>query len=45
MIEDVKLGEWYDFDFCSKWSFYNGRIEDWDMTRDISKTLLTKHYY
>lgn len=46
-IKEVKIGKYYDIDFCSKWSFVlnPSDISTWTLCRDYSKTLTTKMYY
>jgi len=42
----VTIGEFYDMDFCSKWSSSpDGTVENWHFCRDVSKVLSTKRYY
>lgn len=39
----IYVKECFDFDFCSKWCFYDGK--DWVITRDYSKLLWNKQVY
>lgn len=41
----LKLGEFYEIDFCSKISTSDGSIDSWNLFRDPAKTLTTKQYY
>lgn len=43
-VEKVDSGLWFEFDFCSKWTFGNTH-ENFGVTRDIYKTMTTKQYY
>lgn len=39
----IFVRDWRDFDFCSKWCFYDG--QHWVVTRDYSKALWNKQEY
>ena len=43
-VKTVLVTEWYEFDFCSKWTF-GCNEQDFTTTRDIMKLLTTKLYY
>lgn len=47
IVKDVKIGEYYEADFCSKWSFVTNPldIDTWTMTRDLNKVINTRMYY
>lgn len=46
IVAEVKVGEFYEVDFCSKWSVCEGGdIANWHFYRDLSKAILTKQYY
>lgn len=42
VIKEVKVSEWYDIEFCSKWSFAINGYEDFYLTRDCQRTLNTR---
>lgn len=45
-IKEVIRGEWYEFDFCSKWAHSpTGKVADLMMVRDMKKALTTRIYY
>lgn len=39
----IFVRDWWDFDFCSKWCFYEDG--EWAVTRDYEKTVLQKQAY
>lgn len=38
-VKMIGVSEWWDFEFCSKWSFSDGSFENWVMCRDVRKIL------
>lgn len=45
IIKDIRLANWDDIDFCSKWSFSANTYESFYFTRDCKKTLATRLFY
>nr|WPR18083.1 MAG: hypothetical protein [Crogonang virus 25] len=46
VIKDIRISEWWDIDFCSKWAFTcDGTIGSWRFYRDQRKAISTKHWY
>jgi len=45
-VKTVEIGEWYNFEFCSLWTFSeSGTIGDLTLVPDYSKLFTTKQYY
>lgn len=42
-VKTYTVGEWHEFEFCSKWSLYTG--DNWYLTWDASKLIFQKQVY
>lgn len=45
-VKEIRIGKFYEIDFCSKWSFcIDGTFDTWFVCRDVKKLLKTKQYF
>ena len=44
-VKTIKKSFWWDFDFCSCFSYSSGNDDDWILVRDASKIIRTKQFF
>jgi len=44
-VVSVKVGAFWETEFCSKWSYSTGDLDEWWWCRDVTKTFTTKQHF